>query len=239
MMSLNVAVALLSVSSVFSFMTPKIAPGSPQMRQTSRLYVQKFDPASFIRVSLMKPLGVQLEEVKEGGSLGVTIEAVNEGSAKASGKIKSGLYLISANGQDLKFQDFDTILDALGDAPEGKPIDLVFIDPKDVYNGPATITVKTSDGGSVQINSRKGENLRKVLQENKIDIYSQKAKFTNCGGSASCGTCAVLLTDAPDWDKRADFERAKLKKYSADGRLACNVFLEGDCTVYVQPPKDA
>ena len=30
-------------------------------------------------MSLMKPLGVQLKEVLEGGSLGVTIEEVNEG----------------------------------------------------------------------------------------------------------------------------------------------------------------
>jgi ferredoxin len=236
-MSLFLAVAILSVLTVSSFKAP--CSISKSARQSTRLFEQKFDASKFIRVSLMKPLGVQLEEVKEGGSLGVTIEKVNEGSAKASGKIKSGLYLISANGQDLKFQNFDTILDALGDAPEGKPIDLVFIDPKDVYNGPVTITVKTSDGNSVQINSKKGENLRKTLLDNKIELYSSKAKFTNCGGGASCGTCAVLLTDAPDWDPRADFESAKLKKYGKTGRLSCNVFLEGDCTVIVQPQKDA
>ena len=139
----------------------------------------------------------------------------------------------------LKFQDFDTILDTLGDSPEGQPIDLVFIDPRDVYNGPATLTVKTGDGNSVQINTRKGENLRKTLLDNKIDIYGSKAKFTNCGGGASCGTCAVLINDALDWEPRADFERARLKKYSSAGRLSCNVFIEGDCTVIVQPPKDA
>lgn len=232
-----VAVALLMVSSALSFKSSQF--GSMTSRKNTVLFLQKFDEANFIRVSLMKPLGVQLEEVKEGGSLGVTIEAVNEGSAKASGKIKSGLFLISANGKDLKFQDFDTILDTLGDSPEGQPIDLVFIDPRDVYNGPATLTVKTGDGNSVQINTRKGENLRKTLLDNKIDIYGSKAKFTNCGGGASCGTCAVLINDALDWEPRADFERARLKKYSSAGRLSCNVFIEGDCTVIVQPPKDA
>lgn len=234
---LHVAVALLIVSSALSFKSSQF--GSMTSRKNTVLFLQKFDEANFIRVSLMKPLGVQLEEVKEGGSLGVTIEAVNEGSAKASGKVKSGLFLISANGKDLKFQDFDTILDTLGDSPEGQPIDLVFIDPRDVYNGPATLTVKTGDGNSVQINTRKGENLRKTLLDNKIDIYGSKAKFTNCGGGASCGTCAVLINDALDWEPRADFERARLKKYSSAGRLSCNVFIEGDCTVIVQPPKDA
>jgi ferredoxin len=236
-MMFYVAVALLMVSSALSFKSSKF--GLITSRKNTPLFLQKFDEANFIRVSLMKPLGVQLEEVKEGGSLGVTIEAVNEGSAKASGKVKSGLFLISANGKDLKFQDFDTILDTLGDSPEGQPIDLVFIDPRDVYNGPATLTVKTGDGNSVQINTRKGENLRKTLLDNKIDIYGSKAKFTNCGGGASCGTCAVLINDALDWEPRADFERARLKKYSSAGRLSCNVFIEGDCTVIVQPPKDA
>ena len=229
-------VGLLSVTLVSSF---QLQRNVVTFRRNTELYEQKFDPKNFVRVSLMKPLGVQLEEVKEGGSLGVTIEAVNEGSAKASGKVKKGLYLISANGQDLKFQNFDTILDVLGGSPEGQPIELVFIDPKDVYNGPVTITVKTFDGNSMTINSTKGSNLRKVLLDNKIDIYSAKAKFTNCGGSASCGTCAVLLNDVLDWDPRADFESSKLKKYSANGRLSCNVFLEGDCTVIVQPPKIA
>lgn len=236
-MMFYVAVALLMVSSALSFKSSQF--GSMTSRKNTVLFLQKFDEANFIRVSLMKPLGVQLEEVKEGGSLGVTIEAVNEGSAKASGKVKSGLFLISANGKDLKFQDFDTILDTLGDSPEGQPIDLVFIDPRDVYNGPATLTVKTGDGNSVQINTRKGENLRKTLLDNKIDIYGSKAKFTNCGGGASCGTCAVLINDALDWEPRADFERARLKKYSSAGRLSCNVFIEGDCTVIVQPPKEA
>ena len=229
-------VGLLVVPLVESF---QLQRNAIKVRQNTQLYEQKFDPSNFVRVSLMKPLGVQLEEVKEGGSLGVTIEAVNEGSAKASGKVKKGLYLISANGQDLKFQNFDTILDCLGGSPEGQPIDLVFIDPTDVYNGPATVTVKTSDGNTMTIESTKGTNLRKLLLDNKIDIYSQKAKFTNCGGGAQCGTCAVLLEGGTDWDPRADFENAKLKKYLPTGRLSCNVFVEGDCTVIVQPPKTA
>lgn len=223
------------VLQVSSFQTYK---NTAILRSSTRLYDLKFDPSNFIRVSLMKPLGLQLEEVKKGGKLGVTIEAVNDGSAKASGKIKRGLYLISANGQDLKFQNFDTILDALGDAPAGQPIDLVFIDPPDVYNGPVVITVKTYDGNTKIINSKKGDNLRKTLLDNKVDLYNAKAKFTNCGGSASCGTCAVLIPDAIDWDPRADFESSKLKKYPKSGRLSCNTFLEGDCTVIVQPPKD-
>jgi ferredoxin len=183
----------------------------------------------------MKPLGVQLEEVKEGGSLGVTIQSVGEGSAKTSGKVKKGLYLISANGIDLKFQNFDTILDTLGGSPEGQPIELVFIDPTDVYNGQAILTVQKTDGTSVQIKTTKGANLRKTLLDNKIELYGGSAKFTNCGGNAQCGTCAVLVNDADDWDPRQDVENKKLKKFPSSSRLSCNTFVEGDCSVVMGP----
>jgi ferredoxin len=229
--------AVVFLSATVSSFRPSRSSGSLSLRRNTQQYVQKFNEDDFVRVSLMKPLGVQLEEVLEGGSLGVTIGSVNDGSAKASGKVKKGLYLISANGRDLKFQNFDTILDTLGDSPEGQPVELVFIDPKDVYNGPAVITVKTADGKEIIINSQKGVNLRKTLQDNKIDIYGPKAKFTNCGGGAQCGTCAVLVNDAPDWDPRADVENKKLKKYPNSTRLSCSTFVEGDCTVTMQPPK--
>jgi ferredoxin len=234
-MIFRTAVVACFVSCVAAFIASPYSSSS--ITRNSKLFLKKFDPEDFVRVSLMKPLGVQLEEVKEGGSLGVTIQAVNEGSAKTSGKVKKGLYLISANGIDLKFQNFDTILDTLGDSPEGQPIELVFIDPTDVYNGPATVTVKKTDGTSVEIRATKGANLRKVLLDQKIEVYSGNAKFTNCGGSASCGTCAVLVNDANDWDTRADLETKKLKKFPLTSRLSCNTFIEGDCTVVMGPSK--
>ena len=39
----------------------------------------------------------------------------------------------------------------------------------------------------------KGANLRQVLLENKLDLYNGNAKYINCRGIGSCGTCAVEI----------------------------------------------
>ena len=41
----------------------------------------------------------------------------------------------------------------------------------------------------------KAVNLRKELIKNKIDVYSLRGKFDNCGGSGICGRCAVEVVD--------------------------------------------
>jgi hypothetical protein len=112
----------------------------------------------------------------------VTIAEIDpSGSAKASGKVTKGLFLLEINGQDMKYNDFDTIMDALIDAPADKPLNLVFINPRDVFKGPVKLKVKVSQGQTVEINGLKGMNLRKVLMENDLNVYSDKAAFTNCG----------------------------------------------------------
>ena len=117
----------------------------------------KFDPADFISVSLKKPLGLSLEEVEENKKRGVTVDGVDDGgSAKASGIVRSGLFLVSVNGMDVKYEDFDTILNAIKSAPEGKPLDLVFIPPGKVFKGPATVTVTKPDGKQLTIQTLKG-----------------------------------------------------------------------------------
>ena len=42
---------------------------------------------------------------------------------------------------------------------------------------------------------QKAVNLRKELIKNKIDVYSLRGKFDNCGGSGICGRCAVEVVD--------------------------------------------
>ena len=118
----------------------------------------KFDPADFISVSLQKPLGLSLEEVEENKKRGVTVDGVDDGgSAKASGKVRSGLFLVSVNGMDTKYEDFDTILNAIKSAPDNKPLDLVFIPPGKVFKGPATVSVTTPDGKQLTIQTLKGK----------------------------------------------------------------------------------
>jgi hypothetical protein len=62
-------------------------------------------------------------------------EKTKIGSAKESGKIYKGLFLVSADQQDLKYKDFESILDILRNSPEDEPVDLVFVDLRNVYRG--------------------------------------------------------------------------------------------------------
>ena len=62
-------------------------------RSFSKLDALKFDPANFIKVSIQKPLGLSLEEVEENKKRGVTISEIDDGNAKASGKLKRGAHI--------------------------------------------------------------------------------------------------------------------------------------------------
>lgn len=78
-----------------------------------------------------------------------------------------------------------------------------------------------------------GNNLRKVLLENGIDLYNGNAKIINCRGIGSCGTCAVQVEGAvsePNWKDKA---RRSLPPHSptADRRLACQTQVLGDIKV--------
>ena len=202
--------------------------------KSTRLLAAKFDPADYITVSVSKPLGLSLEEVAENEKRGVVVEGMDDGgSAKANGKIKPGLFLVSVNGFDTKFEDFDTILDKIKSAPS--PLELTFIEPKNVWKGPATITVTTPDGKTVTVKALKGQNMRTVLQGTGIVIYSSKNTYTNCGGAGNCGTCGVLVTDNADWEPRQKFEELRLKKFPSTARLSCMTDVEGDCKVEVLP----
>ena len=129
---------------------------------------------------------------------------------------------------------------------EGNSAELIFVDPNSVFKGPAILNVKlpvsfdASTGEEIvkttQIKCLKGQNLRSVLLDSKIDVYDMKSKLTNCGGGGQCATCVVRL-DIPenDWSPVPKFETLRLKKYDSDCRLSCNVIIEGDCSVEVRP----
>jgi len=208
---------------------------------SSELFATKFDPSTFISVSVARPLGISLEEVQENAARGVVVtEVQKEGNAKATGKVNSGLFLVKANGIDVKYKTFDEIMDIFGATPTGEKVDLVFVDPNNVFKGPAEILVKQASGPPLTIKALKGQNLRNVLLDAKVAVYGERAKFTNCGGGMSCGTCVVEVSDNLDWEKRPDIETRRLsKKYAESARLSCNTIIEGDCTVKIQPPKAA
>ena len=185
-------------------------------------------------------MGLELVEAVENKARGVLVGGVGEGSnAKLSGKQLKGLFLVSANGVDCKLKSFDEVIDVF-QSSTNSAVDLVFVSPNDVFKGAAMIKVMGPNGDVLgTVKALKGQNLRTVLLENKIDVYGGTQKLTNCGGGASCGTCAVSIADNLDWEERPDFEGKRLRKYSQSCRLSCNTIIEGDCTVAVQPPKVA
>ena len=99
------------------------------------LQALKYDPANIITVNLKRPLGLSLEENVENKPFGVFVAEVKEGSAKASGKVRQGLYLLSVDEKDVKNADFDSIMDEIVSKPESADIKMSFIDFKDVYKG--------------------------------------------------------------------------------------------------------
>ncbi len=78
-----------------------------------------------------------------------------------------------------------------------------------------------------------GANLRKILLENKLDLYNGNAKYINCRGIGSCGTCAVEIigeVSPPNWKDRG---RRSLPPHSLtkNRRLACQTNVLGDIEV--------
>lgn len=206
----------------------------------THLKVAKFDPAQFIEVKAKKPLGVTLYEIEENAKSGVFIGEIDkEGSLSKIKGVTLGLYLLKINDKDVKYEDFDTVLNSLIEAPADEEISLTFIDPKKVTNGPAVVKVKAIDGSEKTISTIKGQNLRTLLLGSNVEVYDLKGKFSNCGGGGICGTCAVEIDGAEDWGEAPEFEKKKLRRFNSNARLSCNTIVEGDCTVTIQPKPTA
>ncbi|KAK4532948.1 hypothetical protein CCYA_CCYA14G3805 [Cyanidiococcus yangmingshanensis] len=83
-----------------------------------------------------------------------------------------------------------------------------------------------------------GSNLRKVLLENKVDVYTLRGKLTNCGGGGQCGTCVVDIlegqvnTNPRGWRETKIFEN---KKAPETWRLSCCTKIEGPITLRTKP----
>lgn len=78
-----------------------------------------------------------------------------------------------------------------------------------------------------------GANLRKVLLENGVELYNDKAKQMNCRGIGTCGTCAVKVegqVSEPSWREKG---RLSLPPHSPSKnlRLACQTKVSGDVSV--------
>jgi ferredoxin len=78
-----------------------------------------------------------------------------------------------------------------------------------------------------------GANLRQVLMDNGVDLYNGNAKFINCMGIGTCGTCAVEIEGEVSAATWKDIARRSLPPHqrSRNLRLACQTEVLGDITV--------
>ena len=78
-----------------------------------------------------------------------------------------------------------------------------------------------------------GANLRRVLLDNDVDLYSPRAHYVNCMGIGTCGTCAVAIEGEVSDVNWRDTARRSLPPHDPDKplRLACQTRVLGDIKV--------
>lgn len=79
----------------------------------------------------------------------------------------------------------------------------------------------------------RGDNLRKILLDNDVNLYNGNASFINCRGIGTCGTCAVMVAGEVSEVTWQDQTRRSLPPHSPTKnlRLACQVKVLGDVRV--------
>lgn len=200
----------------------------------------------FLSVELEKPLGMLLEEVEENQPMGVKVEELLDSGSAYSSEYKDqlvGLKVAKVNGADVTNIGFDDVMDVLIDSPSPVAIDfeIKVVDESEntggsVYEVGQTVTIRVIQEGveTKDIEATVGNNLRKTLLENKVELYrGMKKKFGNCGGAGSCTFCAVDFVESEGWEERSDYENGRIAKYPT-ARLACLNGIQGPATIRVQ-----
>jgi ferredoxin len=192
---------------------------------------------NLLSLTLEKPLGMILEEVEEGQAQGVYVmELAEEGSAAGNDQL-IGLTLATVNGLDVTAMTFDAVMERLVEA--SSPVALEFVLPeKDVpptssYEVGTTVTIKVleDDGSETLVQAKVGDNLRKTLLDNKVQVYKGlKQTLGNCGGAGQCTFCAAEFIESDGWLDRSDYEDQKLKK-APNSRLSCLNNIQGPATI--------
>jgi len=200
-----------------------------------------------LSVTLEKPLGMLLEEMEEGAPLGVKVEELaDSGSAYASPYKDQlvGLKLATVMGEDVTAIGFDDVMEKIIDAPS--PVTIEFeveaaaaagdVEEKVSFDVGTPVTIQVIQEGKpdLEINAQVGDNLRKTLLENDVELYrGLKKKLGNCGGVGQCTFCAVDFKDSEGWEERSEYEDGRLKK-APNARLACLNNIQGPATIRVQ-----
>jgi ferredoxin len=87
-----------------------------------------------------------------------------------------------------------------------------------------------------------GANLRQEARKAGIEVYSGLARYLNCFGHGTCGTCRVLVKKGMEnLSPKGRMERFTLARMLAtighenEMRLSCQVQVNGDCEIETRP----
>ncbi len=88
-----------------------------------------------------------------------------------------------------------------------------------------------------EIQCEEGAVLRDVLKEAGFSPYNGTAKYANCHGNGTCGTCAVQVDGEVSDQSSRESVRLGLPPHhpSHDLRLSCQARVQGDVTVNKYP----
>ena len=217
-----------------------------------------FPLSAFLTMELEKPLGIILEEVVENSPEGVKVEELSDaGSAYASEYRDQlvGLKVTQVMDTDVRAMAFDDVMDCIIGAPSPVAISFEVADTDtdtdaEVDQDAGADAVPSFDiGTAVQIkviqdgvadktiDAKVGDNLRKTLLANKVELYrGLKKKLGNCGGGGQCTFCAVdfVESECEGWAARSEYENGKIPKFPTTTRLACMNNIQGPATIRVQ-----
>lgn len=88
-----------------------------------------------------------------------------------------------------------------------------------------------------EIECENGDTLRDVLGSADKSPHNGRSDVLNCGGHATCGTCAVSVDGEVSPRTSAEKRRLSFPPHDADAglRLACQTRVEGDIDVEKYP----
>ena len=200
--------------------TAFVMPATTSLSST-RLFSTQTDTDVW-SLSLTKPLGVILEENVQGTAAGVFVKQVGDaGSAAAFADEMTGCKLLAVQGVDMTSADFDTVMDAIVNAPDTVELELQRAVDDFPVGTVVTVTAEQSNGEDLVFEAKVGDNLRQALLDNGFEVYQgMKQKLGNCGGGGSCTFCAMDIIESQGWPERSDYEDKKLAK-NPNARLAC------------------
>lgn len=209
-----------------------------------------FPLSAFLTMELEKPLGIILEEVVENSPEGVRVEELSDaGSAYASEYRDQlvGLKVAQVMDTDVRAMAFDDVMDCIIGAPSPVAISFEVADTEADTNAAdavpsfdigTAVQIKVIQDGVADktIDAKVGDNLRKTLLENEVELYrGLKKKLGNCGGGGQCTFCAVdfVESECEGWAARSEYEDGKIAKFPT-ARLACMNNIQGPATIRVQ-----